>query len=363
MEGTKEHCTLMGCYSTTGTFIPPFFIYQGKRIPQGIIDEAPEGSVVGVSESGWMNEDLFYKWLGHFNDSIPPARPALLIVDNHESRFSLRIIQYCIEHQLSLLLLCPNATHLMQVGDVSIHAPFKRELREQAGIFLHEHPHTSITKYHYAEIIKPAYMKAFSPINIQSGYKATGIHPFNPDIIKCQLPSAPPPSPSPTIPLSEILSVPGRIDNKPSSPRKKKRSSLPATRILTSNEMREAFVLLDQATQEKDEQKQQKAEQKQERKRKAAVNKPSKRPYKKRKKEPTLEESKDITPIVIVKEETKSNASIHVETEEECDEEDQEYKQLTSTTASTPSSSPSTRPSRKAAKWSRYKMNMDDFGW
>ena len=44
---TKEHVTLMGCYSTTGVYIPPFFIFQGQRIGQGLMDGAPIGSVVG----------------------------------------------------------------------------------------------------------------------------------------------------------------------------------------------------------------------------------------------------------------------------------------------------------------------------
>ncbi len=157
LQGTKEHVTIMGCYSTTGVYIPPFFIFSGQRIGQGLMDGAPIGSVVGMSESGWMNEHLFYQWLQFFTSAIPPTRPAMLIVDNHESRFSLRIIEYCREQQIIILLLPSNATHLMQVGDVTIHAPFKKQLREQTGIFLHEHPRTSITKYHYARIIASAY--------------------------------------------------------------------------------------------------------------------------------------------------------------------------------------------------------------
>jgi hypothetical protein len=174
IQSNKDHCSLMGCYSSTGQAIPPFFIFQGKRVGKDILDRAPTGSTVGVTESGWMTEETFYKWLEVFDASIPASRPSLLILDNHESRFSLRIIEFCMEHQILILLLPSNATHLMQVGDVAVHAPFKKYIREEAGVFMHNYPRTQITKYHYARIVGDAYVKSFSPKNIIAGYKATG---------------------------------------------------------------------------------------------------------------------------------------------------------------------------------------------
>jgi hypothetical protein len=243
--------------SGSGVVIPPMFIYAGKRLMEGLMDGAPDGSVVGVNESGWMTEELFYQWLIFFDRSVPPARPVLLILDNHASRFSVRIIEFTLEHQIVILLLPSNATHLMQVGDVAIHAPFKKELRKQAGEYTYQHPRTPITRYHYARIIKPAFIHAFTPANILAGYKATGIHPYLPSAVK--LPSSPPSSPLPsallpTIPLSEVLPIPGQAHKQPNTKRKRP-SSLPFTHLLTSLEMKEHL------TQREQEQKKQAAKQ------------------------------------------------------------------------------------------------------
>jgi hypothetical protein len=171
----------MACYSAAGVYIPPMFIFIGqKQVGQNILEGAPADSVVGVSESGWMVEELFYKWLIFFSQSIPRKRPAVLIVDNHESRFSLRIIKLAQSEDIRLVLLPPNATHLMQVGDVAVHAPFKKFVRTEAHSFMIKSRADSVTKYNYCQVIGPAFRQAFTPNNIAAGYQATGIYPFCP---------------------------------------------------------------------------------------------------------------------------------------------------------------------------------------
>jgi hypothetical protein len=222
---------------------------------EGMIEGAPAGSGVAVSESGWMTEDLFYKWLEFFNNNIPPSRPAILIVDNHESRLSLRVIQYAREHRIIILLLPPNATHLMQVGDVAIHAPFKKRLGTETGMYQAAHPFQPISRYEYARIIAPAYIQSFTPANILSGYTATGINPINPDKVLVQIGnkshrrtvSAPAVLQSISqsgITLNDILAVPGK-DPAATKP-KRRRKGMPFTRVLTSDEMLAYFTQQEQ---------------------------------------------------------------------------------------------------------------------
>jgi hypothetical protein len=337
-QTAKDHCTMMASYSTTGACIPPLFLFQGKRIGQGLLEGAPPGSGVQVNESAWMTEELFYQWLQFFADSIPPTRPALLIVDNHESRFSLRIIERCMEHRITLLLLPPNTTHLMQVGDVAVHAPFKKALKNQVGVFLHEHPRTTITKYYYTRIIAPAYSASFSPTNIQSGYAATGIHPFSPSKVQNHLPSAAPALSAPILPLTEILTLPGSIQEKPSTPRKK-RAGMPATRILTSTVMQEYFEdqqrTMEEKTQQKEEKKRKRTEKKE-----AKLMQPKR---KRRRKQPSPTRDSD-----------KENESSSDEEAAEGEADSDFY--IATAVAATSAASASTRPSRNAAQWARTQM-------
>lgn len=271
----KEHVSLMCCYSGAGVVQPPMFIYAGKRLMEGLMEGAPEGAVAGVSESAWMTEELFYMWLAMFDRSLPPARPVLLILDNHASRFSLRNVEFCLEHHILLLLLPSNATHLMQVGDVAVHAPFKKELRKQAGEYSYQHPHTPITRYHYARIVKPAFTHSFTPANILAGYKATGIHPFLPSAVKLPSPSPPSTSPSPpapTLPLSDVLTIPGQEHKQT---KRKRPSSMPFTHLLTAPEMHAYFTQQAQNAQQQADKQHSKRQKKEEKKKERANNTPT----------------------------------------------------------------------------------------
>lgn len=170
----------MAAYSASGICIPPHFIFIGKKkVGENILSGAPPSSAVSISEAGWMTEELFYGWIQFFARSIPSKRPAILIVDNHESRFSLRIIEFCILDNIRLVLLPPNATHLMQVGDVAVHAPFKSAVRAESHRYICDTGSTDINKYSYCKIIGPAFISIFSASNIISGYSTTGIYPLN----------------------------------------------------------------------------------------------------------------------------------------------------------------------------------------
>jgi hypothetical protein len=77
------------------------------------IDLSPAYSVVEESESAWMVQELLYKWLIFFSQSIPHKRPAVLIVDNHESRFPLRIFKIAQSEDMKSVLLPHNATDFL----------------------------------------------------------------------------------------------------------------------------------------------------------------------------------------------------------------------------------------------------------
>lgn len=142
----------------------------------------------------------------------------------------------------------PNTTHLLQVGDVSCHAPLKKNISENAGRYMFEHRYAAIGKLQYAEIIKPSLTSAFSASNIIAGYKKTGIWPTDRNVAKAQIPVASPSvsnADNPFVPISAILPSPlGVIAPAPTpgiTPIKKQKKSMPATRLLTSPEMKIYF--------------------------------------------------------------------------------------------------------------------------
>ncbi|KAJ4425458.1 hypothetical protein ANN_28074, partial [Periplaneta americana] len=69
-----ENVTVMACVSATGAYIPPFVIFKGKRMRAEFSDNMPAGTEVCMTESGWVNEEAFGKWLKHFNKHRTPGK-------------------------------------------------------------------------------------------------------------------------------------------------------------------------------------------------------------------------------------------------------------------------------------------------
>ena len=54
-----EHGVLtavLPCYNAAGDYIPPSIIFQGKRIPDNLKKGLPDGSLVCMSDTGYMNK-------------------------------------------------------------------------------------------------------------------------------------------------------------------------------------------------------------------------------------------------------------------------------------------------------------------
>jgi len=47
------------------------------------------GTIYGMSEKGWTDQELFLHWLKHFLKYANPGRPLLLLLDGHSSHFEL----------------------------------------------------------------------------------------------------------------------------------------------------------------------------------------------------------------------------------------------------------------------------------
>ena len=104
------------CVFASGFVLPLFLIYPRKRITEHPKEGAIAGTVFHDSDSGWLNTELFLTWLQYFNESIPPSRPVLLILDGHSSHVSIE----AIARSSSIHMLCipADTTHILQPLDV-----------------------------------------------------------------------------------------------------------------------------------------------------------------------------------------------------------------------------------------------------
>ena len=180
--------TLIGCANALGNALPPFFVFKGKRYNPELMKGATTGAEGVMSESGWSNSDIFKQYLqDHFlpyvRTQASSSEPILLIFDGHASHVSPSLIEWANNHNIILFVLPAHTSHLLQPLDVAMFGPFKSFYYTECAIFMRNHIGQSITKYDMCSMACKAYLKAFTPINIQSGFRKTGIYPFSKDVI------------------------------------------------------------------------------------------------------------------------------------------------------------------------------------
>ena len=174
--------TMCNGINALGNSIPPFFIFPRVKMNPAFLFGAPTGSDAAPHISGWMTEENFLPFLKHFVKyvSCSVEKKCLLLLDNHESHMSLAAIDFARANGIVILTFPPHCSHRLQPLDVSVYSPFKRYYNLHCTNRLTvEKPGKPITIYDVAEIAGKAFPQAFTPSNITSGFKATGIWPFN----------------------------------------------------------------------------------------------------------------------------------------------------------------------------------------
>ncbi|XP_053382770.1 uncharacterized protein LOC128549650 [Mercenaria mercenaria] len=131
-----------------------------------------------MSEKGWSNSELFRYYLEHH--FLPFARPTststqpiLLIYHGHSSHKNPETIKWAREHGIILFVL----------PDVTIFGPFKRYYYSECAQYMYTHMGQNITRYEICALACRPYLKALTPMNIQAGFRKTGIYPLKTDVI------------------------------------------------------------------------------------------------------------------------------------------------------------------------------------
>lgn len=167
--------------SANGHFLPPYFIFPRQRMNDRLMINAPAESVGVAQPKGWMNSDLFLKWLQFFEKYSHPTEdhPVLLLLDGHCSHKTLAVINFCREHNIHLISSPPHTTHKLQPLDRTFMKPFKDAYNHQCDLWMRANAGSRITDYDIAGLVKEAFTKVARMDIAASGFKCTGIFPFN----------------------------------------------------------------------------------------------------------------------------------------------------------------------------------------
>ncbi|XP_063231073.1 uncharacterized protein LOC134535762 isoform X2 [Bacillus rossius redtenbacheri] len=201
--------TVCNSINAIGNFIPPFLVFPRVNIKEFMYVGAPPGTVgVGHQKhSGWMTKENFVQFLNHFIKHVKCSleHKVLLLMDNHEFHISLESLELAKHNGIILLTFPPHCSHKLQPLDVSVYFPFQNAYNKAAQQWMIHHPGTPMTVYNVGEVIGKAFPQAFTPQNIVSGFRVTGIHPFDKNIFTDDdfLRASVTDRPNPTLPVEE----------------------------------------------------------------------------------------------------------------------------------------------------------------
>ena len=216
-SGNREWVTAIEGVNATGWAISPFLILLGKIHQAAWYRDIPSDWIISVSDNGWTTNQLGLAWLKHF-DSCTKARTVgtyrLLILDGHSSHATPEFDQYCTENRIITLCMPPHTSHLLQPLDVGCFSPLKRAYGYEIQKLARQRVY-HIDKVDFLSIYKSVRLQALKLENIQAGFQATGLIPFNPERVLSSLTIVRTPSPPQTASVIEeqwIAETPHTID-------------------------------------------------------------------------------------------------------------------------------------------------------
>lgn len=215
--GNKAQISVVGCVSAAGYCIPPMIIYGRKTLSREMVKDEIPGTLYGLSPKGWMDQELFDLWIDHFLHYAPPARPLLLLMDGHSSHYCPSAIHIASQHQVVLLALPPNTTHLAQPLDKGIFGPLKVEWRKLCHEYIIANPGKVVTHHCFSELFAKAWIRSMTMKNILASFRTCGVYPINRNKVMShiELPSSPKPKAGGLTYLPLLTPTPGhRSDQK-----------------------------------------------------------------------------------------------------------------------------------------------------
>ncbi|CAK1578118.1 unnamed protein product [Parnassius mnemosyne] len=180
--------TAVCCASAAGHFVPPLVIFKRKNAKDELRDGAPPGSIFAFNpDSGYINSEIFFVWLQHFVECVKPTteQKVLLLLDGHTSHTkNLDAIKYAKENNVVLLSLPAHTSNKLQPLDTSFFRPLSCYYIDETEKWLRTNPGRRVTVYQISMLFGKAYARAASIATAESGFRSTGIYPFNKDIFQ-----------------------------------------------------------------------------------------------------------------------------------------------------------------------------------
>ena len=192
LNNNKTSRSVMFAVTADGECLPPYVCTKTKFKEDELDGFGPPLCYWDTSKSGWFNMCVFDNW---FEAVVAPwaishqGKHKVVIGDNLSSHLSPVSLKRAEELGVHFRLLPPNTTHFLQPLDVAFFGPLKRAWRDQLLTYKRIHLNKSLLKRHFAGELKKL-VATIKQDTIISGFKATGLVPFDPEAAIARMPAS-----------------------------------------------------------------------------------------------------------------------------------------------------------------------------
>ncbi len=189
--GNREWVTVIQGVCATGWAVPSYVVVKGKYhlLPWYQNGQFPKDWRIHTSENGWTTNEIGLDWIKHFNQHTKARTKGvyrLLVLDGHESHHSSNFEDYCQENNIITLCMPPHSSHFLQPLDVGCFGPLKTSYGKQIEKMMRMQI-THITKDDFFAAFLEAFNASITEKNIQAGFRATGLLPYDPESVLARL--------------------------------------------------------------------------------------------------------------------------------------------------------------------------------
>ncbi|XP_003424241.1 uncharacterized protein LOC100679579 [Nasonia vitripennis] len=184
----KDTSTVLFSISASGVMPPPMILFDFKKTPKkSVIDKIPKGWGVVNTERGLTTSEsfysyitnVFYKWLKENNYVFP----VILYVDGRSSQITLPLLKFCKDHLIELIILYPNATHIIHPLDVAIFHPLKDSYKKVLQEWRIDNNIYNFKKQMFPPVLKMALEACDFTEAAITGFKTCGLYPLCADAV------------------------------------------------------------------------------------------------------------------------------------------------------------------------------------
>ncbi|KAJ8333738.1 hypothetical protein SKAU_G00410570 [Synaphobranchus kaupii] len=151
--------------------------HHGPLLPYKL--DGPPNALYGIQQKGYMDGELFLKWLHHFIRYAPEERPIILIMNQHETHVSKEVIVLCRDNKIEILCLPAHTTHILQPLDIAVFNPLKTAFSKMASRMGLVRGDLVVGKKQFSPLLKHVYPTAVTAENVKAGFRKAGIFPLS----------------------------------------------------------------------------------------------------------------------------------------------------------------------------------------